>query len=559
MLSIQSGSVGPGSVSAIGTWRPKHQVMGNFNSQRPLESTQVQMPGTSLPNSVSCLAPADFCSKGESSLVSRILKSVFSFPAMLGMLLVSAVFVVTGRTFIVDPDFWWHIKVGEDILSSRHWPTVDPYSFTVANHVWIAYEWFAEVVWALAHRLGGLEGMNALQVVLGSAIILALYHFVSFRTGNPKAGFVATAILFPLASVSFSLRPQMVGYLFLIFTLIAMERFRQGKSRSMWWLPPVFLVWVNSHGSFIIGLGVIFLYWVAGWKEFRLGEVVARAWGTPRRAQLGFIFLLCLAVLPITPYGARLAVYPLDMAFSQPVNVASILEWQPMPFNLAGGKIFLAVILTFLVLQVTFRFTWRVEELALLLFGIAMACLHVRFVLLFVPFFAPLFAVMLARWVPGYERSKDRFALNGVIITALLAAILFSFPSQAYLKATVAKKYPIAALDYLKQHSIPGPMFNSYGFGGYLVYTGHTVFIDGRGDVYEHGGVLSDYGHIAKVEPNALAVLQLYGVRSCMLLPDEPLTTLLAASPDWQLVFRDESAVVFVKKEMASRPTEGSY
>ena len=524
---------------------------------RPLQSTQVHMPtATLLP--ASPLTSVDSYSKIEPSPWSRILQSAVSFPAMLGAFLVAAVFVVTGRTFIVDPDFWWHIKVGDDILTSRHWPTTDSYSFTVAGHVWIAYEWLAEVMWAVVHRVGGLQGMNALQVVLGSAIILALYYFVSFRTGNSKAGFVATAILFPLTCVSFSLRPQMVGYFFLIFTLIAMERFRQGKVRAAWFLPAVFLVWVNSHGSFIIGLGVVFLYWIAGWKEFRFGDIEGHVWSASQRIQLGFICLLCLAVLPITPYGTQLAVYPFDMAFSQPVNVANIMEWQPMPFNLPGGKIFLAVVLTFLILQIAFRFTWRVEELALLLFGMTMACLHVRFVLLFVPFFAPLLTIMLARWVPGYDRAKDRFVLNGFIMAALLTAILIYFPSQTYLKQTLAKKYPFAALDYLKQHTVPGPMFNSYGFGGYLVYTGHKVFIDGRGDVYEHGGVLSDYGHIAKIEPNALAVLRSYGIRSCMLLPDEPLTTLLAASPDWYQVFRDEATVIFVRTETVSRLSESS-
>src|SRR5215470_6762020 len=145
--------------------------MRNFDSPRPLQSTQVQSPTRVLSPNETFFAPPDSCSEAMSSRLVHVVKSIFSFPVMLGMLFVSAVFVVSGRTFIVDPDFWWHIKVGEDILSSRHWPTADSYSFTVAGHAWIAYEWFAEVMWAVAHRLGGLRGMDALQVVLGSAII----------------------------------------------------------------------------------------------------------------------------------------------------------------------------------------------------------------------------------------------------------------------------------------------------------------------------------------------------------------------------------------------------
>ena len=91
-------------------------------------------------------------------------------------------------------------------------------------------------------------------------------------------------------------------------------------------------------------------------------------------------------------------------------------------------------------------------------------------------------------------------------------------------------------------------MLNSYGFGGYLVYSGRTVFIDGRADVYERAGVLSDYMHISLLKPGALAVLNGYGVRSCLLARDEPLTVVLAASQDWTRVYRDDVSEVFVRR-----------
>src|ERR1700741_3333539 len=70
--------------------------------------------------------------------LASILQRAFSFPAMLGMLLVAGVFVQV-RAFNVDPDLWWHLKVGQDILATHHWPTVGPYSFTVARQPWLAF------------------------------------------------------------------------------------------------------------------------------------------------------------------------------------------------------------------------------------------------------------------------------------------------------------------------------------------------------------------------------------------------------------------------------------
>lgn len=475
-----------------------------------------------------------------------LLKSIVSFPAMLGTLLVGAVFVI-GRGFFVDPDLWWHIETGQNILATHHWPTTDPYSFTVAGAPWMAYEWLGEVLLGAVARLGGLRGLDALLIVLGSAILIALYAYATLRSGNSKAGFVTAAALYVLVTASLSLRPQMLGYLFIILTLIALERFRQNKPRALWFLPLLFLVWINTHGSFGVGLGIIFVYWAAGLKAFRLGGIEARRWTPAERLRLAFVFLLCLAVLPVTPYGTRLAVYPFDMAFSQPVNVASILEWQPMPFNILGGKIFLVFLLAYFGLQVAFAFAWRLEELMLFLGGTALACLHLRFLLVFVPFFAPILAMILVRWLPRYERDKDKYILNALLMVGMIAAMVHYFPSKSDLQERVANQFPVRAVEYVRQHSIPGPMFNTYGFGGYLVWSGQKVFIDGRGDLYEHGGVLSDYMHITLAKPGALAVLEGYHVGSCLLQRDEPLSTILSASPSWKKIYSDNISALFVR------------
>src|SRR5271170_6487525 len=104
---------------------------------------------------------------GVKDIASAALRRIFSFPAMLASLLVGAVFAV-GRGFHVDPDLWWHIKVGEAILTTHRWPTTDSYSFTVNGQPWLAYEWLGDVIFAEANRLGGLRGLDGLLILLGS-------------------------------------------------------------------------------------------------------------------------------------------------------------------------------------------------------------------------------------------------------------------------------------------------------------------------------------------------------------------------------------------------------
>jgi hypothetical protein len=486
----------------------------------------------------------------QPNTAAKLLQRVFSFPAMLATLLIGGVATIA-RTFFLDPDVWWHIKDGQEILASHHWPTADPYSFSVAGQHWIAFEWIGDVLLATIYRLGGLRGLEALLIILGSAILIALYSLATLRSGNSKAAFVATAILFVLTTVSFNLRPQMLGYLFLILTLIVLERFRQGKRRGVWALPILMLVWVNAHGSWIIGLGVIGVYLVSGLAEFQIGDIEARRWCSSDRLLLSGIFVLSSCATLITPYGSALAKFPFEVASSLPVSIGNIVEWRPMPFNEALGKIFLALLLGFIVLQIIFRFPWRLEEFTLFLISVTVACLHIRFLLIFVPIFAPILATILARWVPHYERTQDRYLLNAALMAVILAIIVWFFPTQVDLRQNVAKAYPLAAVEYLNSHFVPTPMFNSYGFGGYLIWSRgpeHKVFMDGRSELYERGGVLADYLEIEDIRPDGLSLLQKYGFQSCLLNHDAPLATLLAALPDWQKVYEDSTSILFVRR-----------
>jgi hypothetical protein len=268
--------------------------------QATVESQSVTTPtpdGSVLP-----LANSQFEGKRFAARLERLI----SFPAMLGTLLLGGIFWSL-RQFIVDPDMWWHVKVGETILATHRWPTVDPYSFTVNGQPWIAYEWLGEVVLGAAARLGGLRGLDLLLIVLGFAVLVALYAVGATRSGNAKAGFAATAVLIILATPSFSLRPQMLGYLFLVLTILALERFRQGKELGLWLLPLLFLVWVNTHGSFVIGLGTIAAYYFGGLWKFQAGDIESRQWSPAERQKLSLAFLLSLIALMITPYGTRLA------------------------------------------------------------------------------------------------------------------------------------------------------------------------------------------------------------------------------------------------------------
>ncbi|HVB29285.1 MAG TPA: hypothetical protein VNG91_05675 [Terriglobia bacterium] len=483
------------------------------------------------------------------SPLASVLKKCFSFPVLLGALLLGVNFEIV-RTLSLDPDTWWHIKYGETILKTGQWPMVDTWSFTAHGMPRMAYEWGGEVVTALAWRLDGLRGLDVLLIVLTSMIVLLLYYFAWLRCRSSKAAFLGACLMLPVAAMCFTLRPQLLGYIFLLITMISLERFRQGQQKTLWVLPPLFLAWVNTHGSFTLGFMVLGLYWLSGLADFSFGGLHAVRWRPAQRLHMEIVCLLSVLVLPITPYGTRLAAVPLEVATSLPLNFSSITEWQPLSMSSGGGKLVLILLFAFIVAQITFRLSYRLEELALFFIVAYLTFIHLRFAVLYAIVFAPLAASILARWVPAYDPMIDKYVLNAALILAVCSALVWYLPSQAALHKTIAKGYPVQAVRYLRYHPLPGRMFNAYGFGGYLVWAmapEHKVFIDGRGDVYEQAGVFSDYLDVMSIRPDALAILQSYRINSCLVERDSALAALLGTIPGWKRIYEDKLSAIFVR------------
>ena len=484
-----------------------------------------------------------------------LLRRASSFPVLQGGLLAFVVLMVA-RTFKVDPDTWWHLVVGQKILNTHSWPTAETYSFTARGTEWVAHEWLAEVILALASRGGGLPGLMLLLFALTGTIVLLTYYYAYLRCRNPKSAFLATLLVLPLLGVWFSLHPQLLGYVFLLITLICLEHFRQGRRRVLWCLPLVFLLWVNTHGTFSLGFTILGIYWLSGLVDLRSGDLVANRWPVAERIQLLAVALASLLAGCVTPYGSRLLTNPAQMIVMQQGITPDLKSWQPIPLNLWHGELFLAFVVLFIVAIVTVRRVIKIEELALFLFAVVMTALHTRALPLFAIVFAPLLADMLGRWVPNYEPGGDRPVLNLLLIAAIALGIAKSFPTTPDLDASVAGNFPTEAVEYLRQHPQPEPMFNELVFGGYLLYgldPSHGVFIDGRLETYIPAGVWSDYLHITQLDPEAPSLLQKYHLRTCLIPSGAGLATFLQALPEWKKVYGDKMCVLFVRSPDLSR------
>lgn len=412
----------------------------------------------------------------------------------------------------------------------------------------MAYEWLGEVVMALAARWDSLQGLQILLVLLAVALVLLTYGYAWIRSGNPLASAAAVAILLQVEQPMFTLRPQMMGYILLLLTLISLDLFRQDRLKSLWFLPGLFLVWVNTHGSFVLGFFFVGCYLLGGFFQFELGSIRAARWTKPQVRHLMLVSVLSMAAILATPYGARLAIYPFKLMHSQPINVFFVVEWRQLDLTTWWGQMFLLVVLSWIAAQMISPIVYRFEVIAPLLVVTYECFVHNRFLLLFVPIFAPVLATYLSRLLPAYDIAKENYGMNALVTVGLVLAGIAFIPSNTKLQATLRKAYPVGAAEYLRHHPVDTGMFNDDHWGGFLIWSlgpEHKVFIDGRLDVYEYAGVLADYISIARANENMLGLLQRYRVTHCLLPREGLLVARLAASPDWKMIYEDDRSVIF--------------
>lgn len=482
-----------------------------------------------------------------------------SFPVFLAACLVGGAFIACSGNdvwlskMVWEGDLWWHLAAGERILATLTFPRVDPYSYTAAGTPWIAYGWLHELLLTFAERLGGLQALGAVLLLTTSIFLLLLYYYGWLRCRNHKAAVIACACVLPLINPFISLRPQLPGFIFLLLTLICLEHFQRGTQKALWFLPAVFVLWANTHASFVFGLAAIALHWATRSWNISADSLGTKVLTRGEGRHLAMTLLLCVIALGITPYGSRLATYPLEFSLNHGHVETAVGEWLPLVLASPYGQVFMAIILLLLINQVIRPVRFRVEELLFFVIFAFFTGRHARFLVVFALAATPMVAAAIARYVPEYDARKDRPWLNAVLVVVILAGIVALFPTKRELQAAVERRYPEKALAYLQQ-SPPVRLWNDDAWGGYLIWRSGgklMTFIDGRLDIYDSAGVLADYDAMSRGQAQMALMLRRYNVDT-VLLPrnHNPIESFLRASSDWQPVYEDDCAVVFRRPSM---------
>ena len=482
------------------------------------------------------------------SALYRLLHKSFSFPVMLaGLLAVLA--VITVRARFDDSDMWWHLKMGEIIWTTHTIPLADIFSYTTNHQSSIPQEWLAQVAIYGAWKWAGFSGMMLWLCVLTAAVIIAGYGFCSLYSGNAKVAFIGAMIIWLFATVGFAVRPQMIGYLLLIAELVLIHLGRTRDPRWFFSLPILFALWINCHASFMLGIILTAVILFTSLFSFQAGCLTAQRWNPRVRLMMAFSLLLSLPALFLNPVGIRMILYPIDTILHQPVGLGNVEEWAPLNMTEERGVALLALLLCIFLLVAIRRSELFFDELLLLAIGTWMAVSHLRMLFLFGILAAPTLSRLLSTSWEGYDAETDRIWPNAVMIGVSLLAIFLAFPNSRNLEEQIENQSPKKAVDFIKANHLSGPMLNDYGFGGYLIWAApeHPVFVDGRGDVFEWTGVLTEFGKWATLQSDPNELLQKYNVSFCLLARQAPMAHVLPLLQGWKMVYSDDNSVIFVR------------
>jgi len=490
---------------------------------------------------------------------------------------------LSAQTALTDPDTCWLVTLGERIAKAGI-PSSDPYSWTLATSgavaqgqsKYIAYQWLSATIIATIFQLGGATALLYLTAltVCSSFIVVPL---IAARTLAlplwPIALGAATAL--SAGSFHFPCRPEIFSYLLLALLIMALSQI--SLLNSYFSRVPIysytlvgivlFALWANLHTGFVVGL-----------------IVLAVAALTERSKPL---LLLLLGALPgtlLTPFGSALWQYLPHLFFSQankynvellPLRAIELFSLEYLSFDLILVAIGLAWLdeirawigsrgLTEKNAQISLsNLSWLI--LSTFALFMAMQCRRL------VPFACLMAMGYLYRFLrqgkdqpqtSGFiqavekvpqmllQRTKNLIILLPLVLTALGVSNACSVFPAALPQDTYALFEPKAALQLIAGGRPKGKLLNDPQFGDLMLLNFKDqaqVFIDTRFDIYGDQLVL-DYWKMANARGNWQELLKQYQIDWLFFPPRAPVVHRLLNDPNWQLLHRDNTAVILTRR-----------
>ncbi len=453
---------------------------------------------------------------------------------------------------VLDPDIWWHLSVGDWIVQHRAFPHNGIFSRTAADHSWMAYSWGYEVLLSRAYDWWSFMGLGLFGTALTIAVAMAVFRMLYRISGRFWVAWALSIVAY--LGFLFNIAPRPVFFTVILYTILLTQLFEAqhtGQARPLYWLPLVFLIWANVHIQFVYGLAVIGLF--AGMNLLKRLAISSRVY--PDYLQPSsvpvmepFIVLACCVVAGCaSPYSFHLYQHAIVISRSK-VMYSMIRELQALSFAFFHQWIELLLAVT-----AYFALGWKKKldpfKLALLIFASVFAFRTWRDT-----WFICVTAAAIIADFPSTERETPSIRLSGWA-TAVVASIFLLLLTlrntdfnQRGLDHAISGEYPVDAVNFLRRNPVGGPLYNSFDWGGFLIFymPEYPVSMDGRTDLY--GDAMDQRYHATQeAEPSYLTDPILNEAGVVLLKRKLPIAQMLLTDRRFRVIYRDEIALVLAR------------
>jgi hypothetical protein len=477
-----------------------------------------------------------------------------SFERLLTQISLLLIFILLTRTPL-DADQWWHLRAGEETVKQGHILLHDVFSYTRYGASWVNAFWLADVVLYLVFKIGGYFSLAAFVSLMGVATFS-----VTKKQMQGTAFFQALLLLLAALAAApiWSPRPQLFSFLFLAvldYWLFLFKKNPEKISRNSWLLLPFFTLWANLHGGYIWGV----LLLIAFLSGETLGYFINKKNKTPAKPlkKLALFSFLSLFAVLINPNGLelwRLPFHTLDVSLS-------IQEWLSPDFHQISFHPVLWMLFLFILALGVSEKKLAYSELFKVLGFAYLTFISQRNVAPFAIILLPVLsrtlwdawnatrAGMLARSARATAQPvaiplKRARLINGFLLALISLAALGNLYLLTRPEA-VDEHYPVAALAWIEENQPAGALFNSYNWGGYLIWNlrDYPVFIDGRADLYDDE-LLNQWKQVTVGGETAQQILDKWNVNLILLEPSWAVIGDLSQN-GWELLYEDEASVIY--------------
>ncbi len=494
-----------------------------------------------------------------------------------------AVFLIHSASAL-NQDLGRHLKMGEIIWQTKHVPSTNLFSYTNPDWPFINHHWLSEVIYYLLSLVIGIKGLivfNALIILAAFAIVWRLAWRPNYFIFSTLAAILGLGLILERTEI----RPESFGFLLLALFLYILDKNKEKISWHFWLMAPLTALWVNLHISFIYGLILIFFFFLDRlWQRRRAVYLLAKQKKIERyMAQVILLGILAGAATLLNPNTWRGALYPLSVFSNYGYTIAEnqspfFLETLMQNPTIIFFKIALAALaVTFLLNLGRWRLFYALSSLLLVIMSWGAIRNFPLLGLIILPVLLENFvsarehfAKYFAKWVAWRWRGVSRLLTVALIFVILGASIYAVVSSRLYLKLMKSEQFGLAvpigagaAVDFLKQNKVQGPMFNNFDIGSYLIwrlYPEYKVFVDGRPEAYPAEFLQSVYipmqtdGATWQKYADEIYKINLVFFSHTDQTPwGQGFLKLMAKRPGWAMVYLDPAVVIWLRDNAASK------